>query len=166
MKPKITVITFTFCFLNNLLLLHTLSTSNVSKIIGLKIHNILFYCYRLSFFTISMCKCRNVTLKTPRTSPKMKRRLPIVKEEKRSPKNICNSDLAIYTMVISTAVLSYVNSLNGDFVHDDIPAIVTNGDVVGRGSIRELFLNDFWGTAMVDPNSHKSYRPLTTLSFR
>ncbi|XP_032512165.2 protein O-mannosyl-transferase TMTC1-like [Danaus plexippus] len=113
-----------------------------------------------------MCKCRNVTLKTPRTSPKMKRRLPIVKEEKRSPKNICNSDLAIYTMVISTAVLSYVNSLNGDFVHDDIPAIVTNGDVVGRGSIRELFLNDFWGTAMVDPNSHKSYRPLTTLSFR
>ncbi|CAG9562902.1 unnamed protein product [Danaus chrysippus] len=96
----------------------------------------------------------------------MKRRLAIVKEEKRSPKSICNSDLAIYTMVISTAVLSYVNSLNGDFVHDDIPAIVTNGDVLGRSSIRELFLNDFWGTAMVDPNSHKSYRPLTTLSFR
>ncbi|XP_034825291.2 protein O-mannosyl-transferase TMTC1-like [Maniola hyperantus] len=113
-----------------------------------------------------MCRCRNVTLKSPRTSPKMKRRLPTVREEPRSPKTICNSDMAIYAMVVSTAVISYVNSFNGDFVHDDIPAIVTNGDVVGTNSLKQLFLDDFWGTPMADPNSHKSYRPLTTLSFR
>lgn len=113
-----------------------------------------------------MCKCRSVTLRTPRTSPKMKRRLTTVREEPKSSKSLCNSDLAIYTMVVSTAVLSYVNSLNGEFVHDDIPAIVTNGDVVGTNSLKQLFLNDFWGTPMADPNSHKSYRPLTTLSFR
>ena len=30
-----------------------------------------------------------------------------------------------------------------------------------------LFLaNDFWGTSMADPHSHKSYRPLTVLTFR
>ncbi|XP_060800858.1 protein O-mannosyl-transferase TMTC1 [Amyelois transitella] len=110
-----------------------------------------------------MCKCRNVSLRTSRHSPKMKRRaLPPVKEE--PPTKSC--DLAIYAMVTTTAVLSYVNSLNGDFVHDDIPAIVTNGDVTGTNSLKQLFLDDFWGTPMADVNSHKSYRPLTTLSFR
>ena len=29
-----------------------------------------------------------------------------------------------------------------------------------------LFKNDFWGTSLLDPESHKSYRPLTTLTFR
>ncbi|KAG6447797.1 hypothetical protein O3G_MSEX005176 [Manduca sexta] len=111
-----------------------------------------------------MCRFRNVIIKL-RNSPKMKRRsLTTVREESPKPSSI--SDLAIYTMVTTTAVLSYVNSLNGDFVHDDIPAIVTNGDVVGSNSLRQLFLDDFWGTPMADANSHKSYRPLTTLSFR
>ncbi|KOB68156.1 putative smile protein [Operophtera brumata] len=94
-------------------------------------------------------------------SPKAKRRLPTVREEPKS-----SSDVMIYIMVTTTAILSYINSLSGDFVHDDVPAIVTNGDVVGTSSLKELFLNDFWGTPMVDVNSHKSYRPLTTLSFR
>lgn len=76
------------------------------------------------------------------------------------------SDVMIYVMVVTIAVLSYCNSLNGEFVHDDIPAIVTNGDVIGSNPLKELFLNDFWGTPMLDVDSHKSYRPLTTLSFR
>ena len=29
-----------------------------------------------------------------------------------------------------------------------------------------VFLNDFWGQPLSDPESHKSYRPLTILSFR
>ena len=32
--------------------------------------------------------------------------------------------------------------------------------------LSRLFLNDFWGLPLSDPESHKSYRPLTTLSFR
>ncbi|CAK1577847.1 unnamed protein product [Parnassius mnemosyne] len=112
-----------------------------------------------------MCRCRNVKVKL-KTRPKMKRRsLPTVREDNQK-RNTCNSDFVIYVMVITAAVLSYVNSLNGDFVHDDIPAIVTNGDVIGINSFKELFLNDFWGTPMSDASSHKSYRPLTTLSFR
>lgn len=110
--------------------------------------------------SIQMCKCRNVTLKV-RMSPKTKRRLPTVREEPKA-----DSDVMIYILVTTAAVFSYINSLSGDFVHDDIPAIVTNGDVIGTNSLKELFLNDFWGTPMVEANSHKSYRPLTTLSFR
>ncbi|XP_047989532.1 protein O-mannosyl-transferase TMTC1-like [Leguminivora glycinivorella] len=111
-----------------------------------------------------MCKFRNVTLRV--RTLKMKRRaaatLPMVREE--SPR--FNRDLALYGTVVITAVLSYINSLNGEFVHDDIPAVVMNPDVIGTNSLRKVFENDFWGTPMSDVNSHKSYRPLTTLSFR
>ncbi|XP_049275485.1 protein O-mannosyl-transferase TMTC1-like [Rhipicephalus sanguineus] len=68
--------------------------------------------------------------------------------------------------------LCYVNSLDGDFVHDDIVAVVGNPDVTGESrrhalsSSSSLWINDFWGRPMADPRSHKSYRPLTVLSFR
>ncbi|XP_028175838.1 protein O-mannosyl-transferase TMTC1-like [Ostrinia furnacalis] len=111
-----------------------------------------------------MCRCRNVTIK-PKLQKMKRRSLTTVREE--SPtKSLFSSDLAIYVMVTATAVLSYVNSLNGDFVHDDIPAITTNADVIGGNSLQQLLLDDFWGTPMADASSHKSYRPLTTLSFR
>ncbi|KAH8026167.1 hypothetical protein HPB51_016586 [Rhipicephalus microplus] len=72
------------------------------------------------------------------------------------------------------AVLCYANSLDGDFVHDDIVAVVGNPDVIGESrqhaspasSSSWLWMNDFWGRPMADPRSHKSYRPLTVLSFR
>ena len=32
--------------------------------------------------------------------------------------------------------------------------------------MRAVFGNDFWGLPLSDPESHKSYRPLTVLSFR
>ncbi|XP_063380091.1 protein O-mannosyl-transferase TMTC1-like [Cydia fagiglandana] len=108
-----------------------------------------------------MCKSRNVTLRM-RTLKMKRRALPTVREE---PPRL-NSDLILYGIVTAAAVLSYFNSLNGEFVHDDIPAIVTNPDVIGTNSLRQVFDNDFWGTPMGDVNSHKSYRPLTSLSFR
>ncbi|XP_075740375.1 protein O-mannosyl-transferase TMTC1-like [Rhipicephalus microplus] len=71
------------------------------------------------------------------------------------------------------AVLCYVNSLDGDFVHDDMVAVVGNPDVTGESrrhaassSSSSLWINDFWGRPMADPRSHKSYRPLTVLTFR
>ena len=64
------------------------------------------------------------------------------------------------------AILCYLNSLNGEFVHDDIYAIKRNQDVTGRKPLLELFYNDFWGTSMISYKSHKSYRPLTVLTFR
>lgn len=71
-----------------------------------------------------------------------------------------------YALVTLVAVICYVNGLNGDFVHDDIPAVTMNKDVLALSPVSEVFKNDFWGTPMADVNSHKSYRPLTTLTFR
>ncbi|CRL08148.1 CLUMA_CG020877, isoform A, partial [Clunio marinus] len=71
-----------------------------------------------------------------------------------------------YFIVSVVAILCYVNSLSGDFVHDDLPAIVYNNDVLGTASIADLMVNDFWGVRMKLKESHKSYRPLTTLTFR
>ncbi|XP_077511479.1 protein O-mannosyl-transferase TMTC1-like [Amblyomma americanum] len=68
------------------------------------------------------------------------------------------------------AVMCYLNSLDGEFVHDDMVAVVGNPDVTGEHRPRtqdsSLWMNDFWGRPMADIESHKSYRPLTVLSFR
>ncbi|KAL7645875.1 UNVERIFIED_CONTAM: hypothetical protein RMT77_002772 [Armadillidium vulgare] len=64
------------------------------------------------------------------------------------------------------AALCFYNSLNGDFVFDDSEAIVNNNDIRSDTPISSLFRNDFWGTRLTHPSSHKSYRPLTVFSFR
>ena len=72
---------------------------------------------------------------------------------------------------VGVALLIYCNSLNGQFVHDDLSAITANADVTGSSSNQQqhwtdFLYNDFWGTNMMDPSSHKSYRPLTILTFK
>lgn len=79
----------------------------------------------------------------------------------------CDENLnGFYVVLVIVTFVCYLNGLNGDFVHDDIPAITMNKDVVALNPAIALFKNDFWGTAMSDASSHKSYRPLTTVSFR
>ncbi|XP_052873256.1 protein O-mannosyl-transferase TMTC1-like [Anopheles cruzii] len=73
---------------------------------------------------------------------------------------------AMYPVVGLIAALCYLNGIHGDFVHDDVPAITLNKDVLGLSPVAQVFRNDFWGTPMADLGSHKSYRPLTTLTFR
>lgn len=65
-------------------------------------------------------------------------------------------------------------------MHDDIVAIVRNPDVnykqrvqnslesgeSGNGDWGSLWKNDYWGMPMASPVSHKSYRPITVLTFR
>lgn len=74
--------------------------------------------------------------------------------------------LAAYGGVATLALGCYANGLHGEFVHDDIPAIVRNRDVLGQAPLHAVLGNDFWGTSMADPHSHKSWRPLTVLTFR
>ncbi|CAL4094787.1 unnamed protein product, partial [Meganyctiphanes norvegica] len=69
-------------------------------------------------------------------------------------------------IIVAVATLLYINGIWGDFVHDDLSAIVDNPDVQGTRPIWRIFVNDFWGKPMKDPLSHKSYRPLTILTFR
>ncbi len=83
----------------------------------------------------------------------------------------------LYILPLLLSCLAYVNSLGGDFVHDDLSAVRYNEDVTAStsggsadGSTARsssgIWSNDFWGTALSDAKSHKSYRPLTVLSFR
>ena len=71
-----------------------------------------------------------------------------------------------YLLVSALAVLCYINSSWGSFVFDDSEAILQNKDVNPDTPISNVFKNDFWGTNISDKDSHKSYRPLTVLTFR
>ena len=69
-------------------------------------------------------------------------------------------------LVAAIAVLSYWHSADGDFVFDDSEAIIGNADITGASSTWDIWKHDFWGKSMSSKTSHKSYRPLTVLSFR
>ena len=45
-------------------------------------------------------------------------------------------------------------------------AVLSHPCVVGSAPLTSLFELDYWGVPLSHPGSHKSYRPLTTLSFR
>lgn len=64
------------------------------------------------------------------------------------------------------AVACYLNSLRGELVHDDVFAVRDNKDLRASAPIGRLLVDDFWGEPMTSPTSHKSYRPLTVLTFR
>lgn len=69
-------------------------------------------------------------------------------------------------LIVLLSVGCFIISIDGQFVFDDSEAIVNNKDVKLTTPIGELFYNDFWGTRMNHSQSHKSYRPITILSFR
>uniref|UniRef100_A0AAY5JZH3 dolichyl-phosphate-mannose--protein mannosyltransferase n=1 Tax=Esox lucius TaxID=8010 RepID=A0AAY5JZH3_ESOLU len=64
------------------------------------------------------------------------------------------------------ALLCFINSYDGDFVFDDSEAIVNNQDLNPATPLNNIWGNDFWGSNLSSNNSHKSYRPLTVLTFR
>uniref|UniRef100_T1J4S3 Uncharacterized protein n=1 Tax=Strigamia maritima TaxID=126957 RepID=T1J4S3_STRMM len=83
----------------------------------------------------------------------------------------CTDSMLVWLVVGTASIvaaIAYLNSLDGDFVHDDLMAIKTNKDVTGAdsNSLLDIFRDDFWGKPMADNTSHKSYRPLTILTFR
>ncbi|XP_071991603.1 protein O-mannosyl-transferase TMTC4 [Engystomops pustulosus] len=64
------------------------------------------------------------------------------------------------------AFACFANSYNGNFVFDDSEAIINNKDLREETPFVDLWLHDFWGTKLSSNASHKSYRPLTVLTFR
>ncbi|XP_058138973.1 protein O-mannosyl-transferase TMTC1 [Dasypus novemcinctus] len=70
-------------------------------------------------------------------------------------------------LLAGASCLCYGPSLRGEFVHDDVWAIVNNPDVrPGAPAPWGLFANDFWGKRLAENTSHKSYRPLCVLTFK
>lgn len=60
----------------------------------------------------------------------------------------------------------YVPTLFGTFAFDDQEAVVKNKNVNPSTPLFDIFRNDFWGTDITLDISHKSYRPLTVLTYR
>lgn len=71
---------------------------------------------------------------------------------------------AVIVFVVS--VICFSVSYNGDFVFDDNEAILGNKDVLTETPVSNVFINDFWGKKLDSKTSHKSYRPLTVLTYR
>ena len=70
-------------------------------------------------------------------------------------------------LAATAAVLCYLNALSADFAFDDHFALTYNGDVTDANKpLAALWRNDFWGQDIRGEGSHKSYRPLTVLTFR
>ncbi|XP_039745699.1 protein O-mannosyl-transferase Tmtc3 [Pararge aegeria] len=69
-------------------------------------------------------------------------------------------------VLVLACIVVYHNCLYCGFVFDDISAIKENRDLRPQTPISNIFLNDFWGTPIHKEQSHKSYRPLTVLTFR
>ena len=74
--------------------------------------------------------------------------------------------------VLSLGILSilstvcFIKSYDGQFVFDDTEAIINNKDVKTETPVSNLLWNDFWGSNVTSPTSHKSYRPLTVFTYR
>ncbi|KAK9504103.1 hypothetical protein O3M35_010520 [Rhynocoris fuscipes] len=75
-------------------------------------------------------------------------------------------DLLIASAIGLLGSMCFSSSINGRFVFDDAEAIVNNKDILLDSPIYKLFEDDFWGVKISHNSSHKSYRPLTVLSFR
>ena len=57
-------------------------------------------------------------------------------------------------------------ALRGVFIYDDVASVLNNDVVMLKVDWKEAFIRDFWGQLMKHPASHKSYRPITTLTLR
>ncbi|XP_037945522.1 protein O-mannosyl-transferase Tmtc3 [Teleopsis dalmanni] len=71
-----------------------------------------------------------------------------------------------FLCIVFACIICYYNSAQCGLVFDDISAIRDNKDLRPSTPLQNIFLNDFWGTPMRKEQSHKSYRPLTVLTFR
>uniref|UniRef100_A0A8C4QE13 dolichyl-phosphate-mannose--protein mannosyltransferase n=1 Tax=Eptatretus burgeri TaxID=7764 RepID=A0A8C4QE13_EPTBU len=78
----------------------------------------------------------------------------------------CPSHTQARLVIALSAFTCFCNSYDGDFVFDDAEAIVGNKDLRPETPLIQLFKHDFWGSPLNLNSSHKSYRPLTVLTFR
>lgn len=73
---------------------------------------------------------------------------------------------SLFLAIITIIAYWDQRALNGGLVYDDGGSLKNNVVVAGNVPWHEVFRRDFWGTLMSEPQSHKSFRPITTLTFR
>ncbi|XP_059508271.1 protein O-mannosyl-transferase TMTC1 [Stegostoma tigrinum] len=72
----------------------------------------------------------------------------------------------VHGLCAAVCAAAYCTGLSGELVHDDVWAIVNNPDLRPSAPLTNIFHNDFWGKSIGESSSHKSYRPLCTLTFK
>ena len=72
----------------------------------------------------------------------------------------------VLCLVASVAIGCYLPVLDNGFVYDDVVTVVRNQDLRPETHWKDVFYHDYWGHDITAVDSHKSYRPLTTLSLR
>jgi protein O-mannosyl-transferase len=73
---------------------------------------------------------------------------------------------SLWIAIISVIAYWDEKPLNGGLVYDDGGSVLNNVVVNGKVPWHEVWKRDFWGTLMSEPQSHKSFRPITTLTFK
>jgi len=73
---------------------------------------------------------------------------------------------SLWTALIAIAAYWNQDALRGKWVYDDAGSVAKNVVVNGQVPWQDAFKRDFWGTPMTEPASHKSFRPITTLTFK
>ena len=73
---------------------------------------------------------------------------------------------SFWTVIIALAAYWDPAAIAGKFVYDDAGSVVKNVVVNGQVPWTDAFIRDYWGTLMAEPQSHKSFRPITTLTFK
>ena len=72
-----------------------------------------------------------------------------------------------FTCVVAWARWLFEPSCECDFTFDDHLGVLNNDDVdTGKTSAAPMWRHDIWGKELVKVDSHKSWRPLLTFSFR
>lgn len=70
----------------------------------------------------------------------------------------------VYGSIIAfVCILCFYNTLYCGFVFDDISAIKENRDLRPHSPLKNVFLNDFWGTPMHKVREHSELSRLTRL---
>jgi len=69
----------------------------------------------------------------------------------------------VFVLVVSS-VVPFLPGIQDQFIFDDRPAVLHN-KVLQQESLTELFYKDFWGDNILSNKSHKSYRPVTSITF-
>ena len=89
---------------------------------------------------------------------------------------VASTSLGQFCTIVALSALGvacFAPGVWNGFCFDDKHTIVRNTDVLPRHNDtavhwqwQDVFAHDYWGMDIADPASHKSYRPLTTMSFR
>jgi hypothetical protein len=73
---------------------------------------------------------------------------------------------SFWTAIIAVIIYWDSTALNGKWVYDDAGSVIKNVVVNGMVDWKEAFTRDFWGIEMKEEQSHKSFRPITTLTLK